>query len=144
MSIMELPLEQSTPRRTSNVLIVDSEKQMTIVSPLIIGMFIEETPRSSLSTAWSIYLKIVLGATSLIVILIFSVFSSVLCLPHSDTCDVMLSGPFVYNNSLTSKNGCLFTKTNFLFTSFRYPVFYLKFHVFRGTTQTGEGRGEWY
>ena len=70
--------------------------------------------------------------------------TSVLRLPHSDTRDVTLSGPFVYNNSLTSKNGCLFTKTNFFFTSFRYPVCYLKFHVFRGTTQTREGRGEWY
>lgn len=72
---MELPLEQSTPRRSSNVSILDSEKEATMVSPSIIDRSIKEAPRRSLSTARSIYLKIVLGATSLIVVLIFSVFS---------------------------------------------------------------------
>ncbi|KIK00498.1 hypothetical protein K443DRAFT_679145 [Laccaria amethystina LaAM-08-1] len=72
---MELPLEQSTPRRSSNQSTMDSEKQATMVSPSIMDTSVEETPRPSLSTARSIYLKIVLGATSLIVVLIFSVFS---------------------------------------------------------------------
>jgi hypothetical protein len=54
---------------------MDSEKQATMVSPSIMDTPIEETPRPSISTARSIYLKIVLGATSLIVVLIFSVFS---------------------------------------------------------------------
>ena len=72
---MESPSEQSTPRRSSNVSMVDSEKQATMVSPSIVDTSIEEAPLPSPSTARSIYLKIVLGATSIIVVLIFSVFS---------------------------------------------------------------------
>lgn len=72
---MKSTSEQSTPLRSSNVSILDSEKQATTASPSIMDTSIEEAPRPSLSTARSIYLKIVLGATSLIVVLIFSVFS---------------------------------------------------------------------
>ena len=66
--------------------------------------------------------------TSTSAVALQDIITSVLCLPHSDTCDVTLSRPFVYNNSLVYKD-------KLFFTSFCYPVCYLKFHVFRGTTQ---------
>jgi hypothetical protein len=47
--------------------------------------------------------------------------SSVLGLPHSDTRDVTVSGPLVYWPHLTSKNGCLLTKTNFFL--YKFSVF---------------------
>ena len=48
----------------------------------------------------------------------------------------------MYNNSLTSKNGCLFTKTNFFFYKFSLPSVLFKFSCIQRyyTNARGQGR----